>query len=96
MQQGVKLEVLKDKEFNDLRLVQLTMDEFVTKFLNLQRYVPYIKEEKAKVYRFIICIPLAYKGKIEFDMPKTMDEVIRKAKLCYLLFKQRSELSRTW
>ena len=27
-------------------------------------------------------------------MPKTMDEAIRKAKLCYHLFKQRLELSR--
>ena len=27
-------------------------------------------------------------------MPKNMDEVIRKAKLCYHLFKQRSKLSR--
>ena len=29
-------------------------------------------------------------------MPKTMDEAIRKAKLCYHLFKQRSELTRNW
>ena len=29
-------------------------------------------------------------------MPKTIDEAIRKAKLCYLLFKQRSKLSRNW
>ena len=35
----------KGKEFNDLRLGTLTMDEFVTKFVNLQCYVPYLKEE---------------------------------------------------
>ena len=29
-------------------------------------------------------------------MPKTMDEAIRKDKLCYILFKQRAEWSRTW
>ena len=29
-------------------------------------------------------------------MPKSMDEVRRKDKLCYLLFKQWFELSRTW
>ena len=39
----------KSKEFNDLQLGTLTMDEFVNKFVNLNRYVPYLKEEKAKV-----------------------------------------------
>ena len=86
----------KAKEFNDLRLGTLTMDEFVTKFVNLQRYVPYLKEEKAKVYRFISCLPAAYKEKIDFEMPKTMDEAIIKANLFYHLFKQRSELTKSW
>ena len=72
------------------------MDEFVTKFVNLQRYIQHLKEEKAKVYRFISCLPPTYKEKIEFEMPKTMDEAIRKSKLCYHLFKQRSELTRYW
>ena len=79
-----------------MRLGQLTMEEFVTKFVNLQRYVPYLKDEKTKVYRFISCLPPAYKDNIEFDMPKTMDKAIRKAKLCYRMFKQRSELNKTW
>ena len=65
------------------------MDEFVTKFVNLKCYVPYLKEEKAKVYRFISCLPPTYKENIEFEMPKTMDEEIRKDKLCYHLFKRR-------
>ena len=72
------------------------MEEFVTKFVNLQCYVPYLREEKSRVYRFISCLPSAYKEKIEFDMPNTMDEVIRKSKFCYHLFKQRLELSRNW
>ena len=74
----------------------LTMEEFVTKFVNLQCYVPYLKEEKAKVYRFVGCLPPTYKENIEFEIPKTMDEAIRKAKLCSHLFKQRSKLSRNW
>ena len=65
------------------------MEEFVTKFLNLQRYVSYLKDEKTKVYRFISCLPPAYKEKIEFEMPKTMDDAIKKAKLCYHLFKTK-------
>ena len=72
------------------------MEEFITKFVNLQHYVPYLKDETEKVYQIINCLPLVYKDKIEFGMPKNIDEVIRKAKLCYLLFKQISELSKTW
>ena len=70
------------------------MEELVTKFVNLQCYVPYLNDEKAKIYQFISCLPSSYKDKIEFDMPKTMDEAIRKAKRCYILFKQRYEFSR--
>ena len=79
-----------------MRLGMLTMEDFVTKFVNLQHYVPYLRDEKCRVYMFISCLPLAYKENIEFDMPKTMDEAIRKGKLCYHLFKQRSELTKNW
>ena len=72
------------------------MEEFVTKFVNLQCYVPYLRNEKASVYSFMSCLPPTYKENIEFDMTKTMDEATRKAKLCYHLFKQRSEPSRNW
>ena len=54
----------KAKEFNDLQLETLTMDEFVTKFVNLQCYVPCLKEEKAKVYSFISCLLPTYKENI--------------------------------
>lgn len=36
----------KNKEFCELRLGHLTIEEFVNKFLELLRYVPYIKDEK--------------------------------------------------
>ena len=85
----------KGKEFNDLWLRMLTMEEFVTKFVNLQCYVPYLRDEKYRVYRFIGSLPPTYKENIELHMPKTMDEEIRKSKLCYHLFKQRSELTRS-
>jgi hypothetical protein len=34
-------------------LGQLTIDEYINKFLELMRYVPYIKDEKIKMQRFI-------------------------------------------
>ena len=51
---------------------------------NLQCYVSYLKEEKPKVCRFFSCLPQVYKDKIEFGMPKTMDDAIRKSKLFFL------------
>lgn len=39
----------KVKEFHDLWLRKLSLDEFMTKFTSLPRYVPYIHEDKAKV-----------------------------------------------
>lgn len=73
----------KAREFHDLRLGQQTMDEFITRFTSLLRYLPYIWEEKAKVKRLISSLPLSMREIIEFDNPKTMDEAIRKARIFY-------------
>eukprot|EP00253_Pinus_taeda_P016529 PITA_16529 len=81
----------KAREFHDLRLGQQTMDEFVTKFTSLLRYVPYIREEKAKVQWFISSLPQAMRERIEFDNPKSMDEAIRKARICFQQSKQKGE-----
>ena len=61
----------------------MTMEELINKFLDLLRFVPYIKEEKVKVQSFLSCKPQAYKDIIEFDNLKTLDEVLRKARLCF-------------
>ena len=61
----------------------MNMEELINKFLDLLRFVPYIKEEKVKVQRFLSCLLEAYKDTIEFDNPKTLDEVLRKARLFY-------------
>jgi hypothetical protein len=52
----------KAKEFYELKLGQLTMEEYVNKFLDLLKYVPYIKEEKAKAQRFISGLPKEYQN----------------------------------
>ena len=44
------------------------MEEFVTEFVNLQCYVPYLRVEKTKVYSFISGLPLMYKEKIGFEI----------------------------
>eukprot|EP00253_Pinus_taeda_P034937 PITA_34937 len=87
----------KAREFHDLRLGQQTMDEFITRFTSLLRYVPYIREEKAKVQRFISSLLPYMRERIEFDNPKLMDEVIHKARICYQQSKQKGEAAgRKW
>jgi hypothetical protein len=66
----------KAKEFYELKLGKLTIEEYVNKFLDLLRYVPYIKAEKAKVQCFISGLPKEYQNRIEFDEPKTLEDTI--------------------
>ena len=53
--------VKKNKEFHELRLGQQTMEEYANKFLELLRYVGYIKYEKVKIQRFLSGLPQYYK-----------------------------------
>lgn len=39
----------KITKFDELKLGQMTMDEYVNKFMELLRYVKYIKDEKMKI-----------------------------------------------
>jgi hypothetical protein len=73
----------KTKEFYELRLGQLTIDEFVNKFLEILRYVPYIKVEKEKMQWFISGLPQTYRDRIEFDEPKTLEQAIWKERYYY-------------
>jgi hypothetical protein len=73
----------KTKEFYELKLGQMTIEECVNKFLNLLRYVPYIKAENAKVQCFISGLPKDYQNRIEFDEPKTLEGTIQKATYCH-------------
>jgi hypothetical protein len=74
----------------------MSMDDLINKFLDLLRFFPYIKEDKVKIQRFLSCLPYSYKDKIEFDNSKSLNEVFRKAKMCYEQYKQRSENPKAW
>ena len=72
------------------------MDDFLTKFTSLLRYVPYLRDEKDKVQRFLSNLPTHMKERIEFINPKTMDEAIRKARMCYQQTKDKVEQGKGW
>jgi hypothetical protein len=84
------------KEFFELKLGNMTMEEYENKFLELLRYVGFIKEEKVKIQRFLSGLPYFYKDKIQFDEPKTLEKTIRKAKYLYEKRKGRETFQKYW
>jgi hypothetical protein len=47
----------KIKEFHELKLGQLTMDEYAKRFMEMLRYVPYLKDEKERIQHFLSGLP---------------------------------------
>jgi len=72
------------------------MDDYANKFLELLRYVPYIKDEKVKIQHFLSGFPQSYKDTIEFDEAKTLDDTIRYVKYCYEQSGNKPEFSNIW
>lgn len=68
------------KEFYELQMGSVTDDEYTRRFLELLRYVPYLKEEKAKLQRFTSGFPTTCIDWIEFDEPRSLEEAIHKLK----------------
>ena len=86
----------KIKEFHELKLGQLSMEEYANKFLDLLRYVRYIRDDKVKIQRFLSGLPQSYKDRIAFDEPITLEEAIRKAKYCYDENKRKPDIHKAW
>ena len=61
----------------------MTEEEYTTKFLELLRYVPYLKDEKAKVQQFFSGFPLAFRDQIKYDESWSLEEIIGKLKHGY-------------
>jgi hypothetical protein len=74
----------------------MTIEDLINIFLELLRFIPDIPEDKVKIQRFLICLPQAYQDRIEFDNPKSLSEVFRKARMFYDQYKQQVEFPKTW
>ena len=81
----------KVKEFHELRTGSMTMDAFINIFLDMLRYVPYIKDMKVKIQHLLGCLPPNFLEMFEFAMPKTLDTTLHKAILFYEHGKLRHE-----
>jgi hypothetical protein len=73
----------KMKELFKLKLWSMTIDEYERIFLELLKYVAFIKDEKVKIQRYLSGFPSFISDKIQYDGPKTLEETIRRAKCLY-------------
>ena len=71
------------KDFYELNMGFMTVEEYMTEFLELLSYVPYLKDEKTKVQKFASGFHLAFKDWIEYDEPRSLEEIIWNLKYCY-------------
>ena len=64
--------------------------------MELFRYVSYLNNEKAKVQQFFSGFPLEFRGRIEYDEARSLEEVIGKIKNCYEQSKHKNESQHGW
>jgi hypothetical protein len=65
------------KEFFELNLGSMTIDEYERRFLEWMKYVSLIKDETVKIQRYLSGFPSFISEKIQYDDPKTLEETIR-------------------
>jgi hypothetical protein len=71
------------KELFELNLGSMTIEEYERKFLELIKYVSFIKEEVVNIHMYLSGMPSFISDKIQYDDPKTLEESIRRAKFLY-------------
>jgi hypothetical protein len=86
----------KMKEFFEIKLGSMTIDEYEKRFLELLKYVSFIKDETIKIQRYLSGLPTFINEKIQYDDPKTLKETIRRAKFLYDQQKARPTFQKSW
>jgi len=84
------------KEFFELKLGTMTMEEYEKRFFELLKYVDFIKHEKVKIQRFQSGLPSFYSDNIKYDNPKTLEETIRRESHLYEHSKGRPFFQKYW
>ena len=65
------------KEFFELKLRNMSIDEYERRFLELLKYLSLIKDEIVKIQRYLSGFPSLISDKIQYDDPRTLEETIR-------------------
>jgi hypothetical protein len=73
----------KMKDFFELKLGTMTMEEYEKQSFELLKYVDFIKDENIKIQRFMSGLPTFYNEKIHYNKPRTLEEATRKENHLY-------------
>jgi hypothetical protein len=84
------------KEFFELKLGSMTIDEYERRFLELLKYVSFIKDETIKIQRYLSGFPSFINDTIQYDDPKTLEETIRRTKCLYDQQKAKPTFQKSW
>ena len=74
----------------------MTINEYERRFLELLKYVSFIKDEVVKIQRYLSGLPPSIGDKIQYDDPKTMEETVKKVKCLYEQQGERPILRKVW
>jgi hypothetical protein len=83
-------------EFFELKLGSMTIDEYEQIFLELLKYVPFIRDKTIKIQRYLSGLPSSISDKIQYDDPKTMEETVWREKCVYDQQKEKSTFQKAW
>jgi hypothetical protein len=86
----------KMKELFELNLGSMVIDEYERRFLDLLKYVAFIKDEKVKIQRHLSGFPSFISDKVQYDDPKTLEETIRHTKCLYEYKRGRPNFQKAW
>jgi N-glycosylase/DNA lyase len=67
----------KMKEFFELKLGSMTIDEYERRLLELIKYVSFIKDDIVKIKRYLSGLPSFISDTIQYDDPNTLQETLR-------------------
>ena len=84
------------KEYFELKLGTMTVEEYEKWFFELFKYVDFIKDKKVKIQIFLSGLPSFYSDKIQYDKPNTLDETIWIEKNLYEHNKGRLVFQKAW
>jgi hypothetical protein len=71
----------KMKEFFELKLGSMSIDEYERRFLELLKYVPFIKDETIKIQRYLSGLPSSISDKIQYDDPENYGRNYKERKM---------------
>jgi hypothetical protein len=74
----------------------MKIDEYERRFLELLKYVAFIKDEKVKIQRYLSGMSSFISDKTQYDDPKTMEETIMRAKCIYDQQRGRPTFQKDW